>query len=399
MENHYCHHNIQLTKKIIAECGIVSPQRVIKLINENITLFDLNLSGLIVLTESANRYYNLTSIIAALSGAKKVFAITNDSRFATAEKVKNELNLLMKDVGVENVIEIITEKSPEVISQADIITNLGFVRPIDKAMVHYMKETAAIPIMFEAWEFRNEDVDLKACQRKGIPVLGTNEMVKEIDMFKFSGPLCLKQLLGMDLEIIDCKFVVVGDGVFAINIIKTLSALGANVWSIGLNSHEKIKKCGANKAGNNLKESETRVNIKDADALIVASFPSKKIIVGDGGEITAEDLLTLSEGISVIQFFGEIDRISLDRVGVPYTPKNNPGKGHMGLTMADLGPKQIIKLNTAGLKVGEIMCRARLEGCIKSESEERAINEHFGQDFSIDQKIEFGLFENEKGVL
>jgi hypothetical protein len=391
------HKNTLLIKEIMEECGISSPRRVIKMINESISLFRLDLSGLTVLTEAANRYYNLTPIIAALSGAEKVFAITRNSRFATAEKVEKELNLLSNTVDVRDTIKLITKKTPKIISLADIITNLGFVRPIDKWMIHFMKGTAAIPLMFETWEFRKEDIDLNACQEKGIPVLGTNEEVREIDMFKYSGPLCLKQILDMDLEIIDCKFVVRGGGVFGANIIKALSALGAEVWAVCSESPEEVKKLGAKKAGNNLKEHETKMNLKDADALIVASFPDENIIVGDNGEITAEDLQALSEGISVIPFFGEIDRTSLDRVGIPYTPNRDPGKGHMALTMADLGPKQMIKLNTASLRVGEIMCRARLDGCSRREAEERAIEEGLGQDFSVEQKIELGLLERVKG--
>ena len=61
------------------------------------------------------------------------------------------------------------------VAQADIITNSGHVRPIDAEMIGWMKPTAVIPLMYEAWEFRDADLDLAACQRRGIVVAGTNE--------------------------------------------------------------------------------------------------------------------------------------------------------------------------------------------------------------------------------
>jgi hypothetical protein len=54
-------------------------------------------------------------------------------------------------------------------------------------MISWMKPTAVIPLMFEAWEFRPSDLELAAAQQRGILVAGTNERHPDVDVFSFLG--------------------------------------------------------------------------------------------------------------------------------------------------------------------------------------------------------------------
>ena len=45
------------------------------------------------------------------------------------------------------------------LEDADIVTNSGHLRPLDEEAVGRMKPGAAIPLMYEAWELRPDDVD------------------------------------------------------------------------------------------------------------------------------------------------------------------------------------------------------------------------------------------------
>lgn len=67
--------------------GLKSPYRVKRLICEANDSLRLNLEGLIVLTEAASRNYVVTPIIAAMAGAKTVYAITADSQYGKAKDV------------------------------------------------------------------------------------------------------------------------------------------------------------------------------------------------------------------------------------------------------------------------------------------------------------------------
>jgi hypothetical protein len=61
----------------------------------------------------------------------------------------------------------------------------------------------------------------------------------------------------------------------------------------------------------------------------------------------------------VVQFWGDIDRLALRAEGVLYYPSQDPGKGHMGGILSDLGEEPVIRLQIGGLKVGEVMWRVR----------------------------------------
>ena len=65
-----------------------NPHRLITLIQQSIHRCELQLDNLTVLTEAATGAYVVTPVIAAMAGAKKVFAITQSSRYGTIEEVK-----------------------------------------------------------------------------------------------------------------------------------------------------------------------------------------------------------------------------------------------------------------------------------------------------------------------
>ena len=67
-------------------------------------------------------------------------------------------------LGLRGRVEIVSEKSPDVLRQADIVTNSGHLRPLDAPTIRAMKPTAVIPLMYEAWELRPGDVDLDECR-------------------------------------------------------------------------------------------------------------------------------------------------------------------------------------------------------------------------------------------
>lgn len=316
-----------------------------KLICTAINKLELNLSGLTVLTEAASGNYVVTPIIAALANAKRVYAITKDSDYGKATEIKELTLKFAKFYSIENKIEIMFEKLPEIIHQADIVTNLGFVRPIDRKFVSSMKDNAVIPLMCEAWEFREGDVDLEACEKKGILVMGTNEDATNLKVFDFIGPLCLKMLFELQIEVYKSKIVIVSSDRFGKTIEKTLRICGAETCLVNVLRTESSRQC-----------------LTNADAVIIADYTGLDTFIGSNGHISAKDLFEISPGISVIQFAGEVNIEELQRVGISYFPKHKVGPFRMGMTLADLGPKPVIDLHCASLKVGEVITRARLNG-------------------------------------
>ena len=64
----------------------------------------------------------------------------------------------------------------------------------------------------------------------------------------------------------------------------------------------------------------------------------------------------------IVQFNGLIDRKSFDGYRFTCHPREEPTPGHMGWTLAYFGPKPVMALNCAGLKVDEVLARGRLKG-------------------------------------
>jgi hypothetical protein len=329
---------------ILRAAGIVNPARMVALIRETIDFLALDLSRLTVLTEAASGSYVVTPIVAALAGAARVIALTRASRYATAEQVCAQTQALERlcSLPVE-VVEIYTERTPDLFAAADIVTNLGFVRPIDAAVVASLKPTAVVPLMCEAWEFRPGDVDAAACRARGIPVIGTNESYPGLDVFAYCGWLALKMLFDAQIEVHKSKLLVVSSDQFGPVIANRLAQTGAAV---------------------RLLASLADIGAADlpADALIVADYARQDMIIGPGGDVTAAEMASACPGVTVIQFVGQVDVAGLAAAGVHVYPGSELGPRRMALTLAGLAPRPVIELHAAGLKVGEIAARARLAG-------------------------------------
>ena len=203
--------------------------RLLKLMRAAMDRCRLDLSGTVVLTEAATGAYVATPILAALAGARRVSALARPSRHGSVEEIAVRTMGLARLAGVHERIRIVTEKDAADVAQADVVTNSGHVRPIDAEMVGWMKRSAVIPLMYEAWEFRAQDVDLEACSRHGIRVAGTNERHPAVDVFSYLGIMANKLLLDAGIAVYGCKVMLCCDNPFASYIHQGLIQAGASV--------------------------------------------------------------------------------------------------------------------------------------------------------------------------
>ncbi len=289
--------------------GLENPARMKALIARAIGEQRLNLRGMVVLTEAASNNFVVTPVIAAAAGAQ-VYAVAQDSPWGKAKDIARLTYDFAKFCQIKKSLQVIFKKKKEIIEKADIITNLGFVRPIDKTFIGMMKKDAVISLMCEAWEYRKSDVDLKACKAKGITVVQTDESAPGLRVFDYAGPLCAKMLFEAQVEIYQSKIVIVSADKFGTTIHKYLKLMGARSFLL-----------------KNLESAQNQRFLKDADAVVIADYKSTDVFLGK-----------LPPQIRVIQFASNF---------------------RMGRTFADLGPKPVIDLHCAGLKAGEITLRAR----------------------------------------
>jgi hypothetical protein len=310
--------------------------RLLALMRGAIKRCQLDLSGAVVLTEAATGAYVVTPVLGAMAGARQVLAVARSTPHGSVAEISALTMELARAAGVQDRLRIVTEKRPADGGQADIVTNSGHVRPIDAEMVSWMKPSAVVPLMYEAWELRAADVDLTACERRGISVAGTNERHPAIDVFSYLGIMANKLLLDAGIAVYGCQVVLCCDNSFEPYIRRGLVQAGAAVAST-----DRLDKATPD---------------GDCDAVLVAQLPRDQAVIG------AREATLIGErwpGAVVAQYWGDIDRRALAGAGVPYWPQSAPAPGHMAILPAAVGPEATVRLQSGGLKVGEVLLRAR----------------------------------------
>ncbi len=328
-----------------------------------IDVFDLDLTDLIVLTEAATGYYSLTPMIAALAGARMVHCVAANSRFGSKKDAACGVMALAEDWGVSSNVGILNSRTDDAVSEADIVTNLGFVRPLDEPFLRLLKPTAVIPLMWETWEFRGSDLDLEECRRRGIPVMGTNEDHASLQTSTYVGVVALKLLLSIDIEVIGSRVAIMGDGKFADQVEAQLSQAGAGV--VRLSPAE----------GSKLAAPSVSDVLAGCDALVVVEHAYRGLLIGGEGLLEPQQLQAANPALSVAHICGAVDKSSLVDLGFECVPEVFCPAGHMSLTTDYVGPRPLIDLHTAGLKVGELLARARLAGLDARQSETRVLEQ------------------------
>lgn len=307
-----------------------SPVRLRTLMKLAVAETGLNMSGMTVLTEAATGAYAVTPVLAAMAGAKHVYAFTRPSRHGTVSDARRETLDLAAPLGVADRIEIVEHIRPEMLHNVDIVTNSGHLRPLTAELIDQLRDDAVIALMFEAWEFRREDLDIEACARRKIPVVGVNERHPAVDVFSFLGPLAVKQLHDCGLAVLGSRIGLLCDNDFLAPLHTGLTNLGANV--------------------------ETFNSVEAAhpgawDAFVVALQPAATPRVGQAEAVHLA--ACAPAGAVVTQFWGDVDRAALTANGLAVWPTQSVGQGHMGILLSEIGPEPIVRLQTGGLRAAE----------------------------------------------
>jgi hypothetical protein len=313
----------------------LEPMAMLDGIRRRIAALQLDLTGLNVVTEAATGAYVCTALIAAMAGAASVRAVGRDTRrYGSYEDAVAATTLLARTAGVVDRISFSRSVDPDMLATCDILTNSGHLRPISRDMIARLPPTAVIGLMFEAWEFRETDLDLKACRERGIRVAAVNERHPDVGVFPFLGPLCVRLLEDAGVPLPASKVALLCDNAFASFILQGLTC----------------SKCDAR-----LFDSAAAVPAARWDVVVVALDPARNAPLGDP---EFAHLAEVAGGARVAQFWGDVDRAVAARHGfAAIAPAIEPEKGHMGVLLSALGPEPILRLQAGGLKAAEFVRR------------------------------------------
>lgn len=323
---------------------------------------NLDLNGKVVLTEAATGAYCVTPILAAVAGAK-VYAYTKDTKYGSVEDVKSQTYEIAKKLFVEDKISIITNITEEIISKADVITNTGHLRPIDKTLLNHAKKGVVIPYMYEDWEFRNEDLDLDFCHLNNINVVATNERHHNIDVFSYLGELAIKQIHDSGKCVYGNKFIVISNNDFGPYIANTLYKIASKVGVIDLNKRKSFYSKEIDWLGE-FPNLNIPLNYNDVEAIIFTAYPFDQTWFSNGGELDINQFSKLNVPF-VLRYAGDIDLELFKENKINYFPEVVKS-GHMGILLSDIGYDSIINLQAGGLKVAELALKDEYiyENCI-----------------------------------
>jgi hypothetical protein len=176
-------------------------------------------------------------------------------------------------------------------------------------------------------------------------------------------------LLGLGIEIAGATLAVAGDGPAYGHVVRALAPRGARILVATPDNAGRVTLFGGEKIGEDLGDEAARACLAEAEALVVCPGEPDRRVIGPVAEVDAARLAAAAPHLTVVWLAGEIDRRGLAAAGVASWPADGPA------APADLLPQAVVEVHTAGLKVGEVMARARQRGSSPPVVEELAAAE------------------------
>ena len=295
-----------------------------------------------MLTEVGSNYYLYTPIIAAIANAGQVYARTVDSRYGKGSDLRRQCMQIAEACGVADRIEILVNADvSHCVSDSDIITNSGFLRPLSENLLSRCKSGAVVPLMYDSWELRDHDVDIEYCRESGIKVAGTWEDHPSIAVFSSVGTLAVKLALEAGFEVYQNRVAVWSDDPF------------------GDISRQAFINTGAESAEiyNNVDALIT--DLPDLDFVYLCDYDESRDYFGPNGIFDIHRMKAVNPTFGMVHLFGRVDASLLKDNGLTVFPQYDGHASHMSCTLGHLGPKPIISLQVAGFRVAQEMIDGR----------------------------------------
>jgi hypothetical protein len=327
-------------------------RQIMRLIRRAIERHRLDLTGLRVLTESGVGYRRVTPVIAALAGADQVYAVGRDTVRSARKDAESQTAYLAALAGVQDRVQMLATRLQAPLATVDVITDLPGVRPIDESILRTACETAAVTLMRGVVHWRAGDVDVATCRRLSVAVAGVDE--DAVDVYRYLPMEAVWGLLQLGVEVVGATILVAGDGPACGKVARGLSQAGARVLVAAPEGAGRISLYGGEKAG---------------DGLVLCPAQPDRRTIGAGAWMDAAELAATAPHLGVVSLAGELDRRGLSSTGLRSWPgADDPASG-------DLLPQPLIELHTAGLRVGEVLARARRRGSSPLAAEQLAAAE------------------------
>lgn len=322
-------------------------------LKEVIDGLSLDLRGKTILTEAASGNYVVTPVLAAMAGAK-VYAYCRDTRYGSVEEIFSHTRKWLQACNAEaHLIETIT---PEIIAEADVITNSGHLRPLTREKLQHARPEVMIPLMYEAWEWRGADLDIDYIRERGIKVAATNERHPDVDVFNYLGDMAVQQIFEAGTCPYRNKFILLCNNDFGPYIAKVVARNCAGLAVIDKDENRHLYDMDNITWVGGFPNVNIPDSFRNADGVIFTAYPFDQTWIGRDTLISAEQIKQQLSCPLILRFDGHVDTEVLREKGIRYFPEHVE-PGHMGVLPSAIGLDPTIRLQAGGLKVAEAMLK------------------------------------------
>ncbi len=346
-----------------------APQ-VLRLCRQAIAARRLDLGGLRVLTEAGVGYRRIAPVVAALAGAADVYAVSRDSAQAARKDAEAQTWSLAEAAGVLRRLHLVPTRLQAPLDTVDIVTDLPGVRPIDESILRTLSDTAVVTLMRGVAHWRPADVDIAGCRRAGIAVAGLDE--EAVGLLRYAPLAVIWGLTALGVEATGGVVLVAGAGHAYPYVVRALAQLGARVLVAAPESAGRIALHGGEKVAGSLAEPAALEPLGEADALILAPGLPGDRLLGPGTPVEAQAIAAAAPHLAVVCGGADIESRALADAGLRVWPSPHGGGP---AAVDELVPRPVIESLVAGLKVGEVMARARRGGSSPVAAEQAAAEE------------------------
>ena len=209
--------------------------------------------------------------------------------------------------------------------------------------------------MYEAWEWRDADLDLQYCKTRGIQIGATNERHEDVDVFNYLGDMAMKLIFDAGITLYKNYFTLICNNDFGPFIAKVISTNCAGLAVCDLEEN-KYKYDGLNIDWiGNFPNFETPEKYKKSEAIIFTAYPFDQIWIGnENASVSIKKITESFEHPYILRYCGDIAEECKSEFRVY---PENVHSGHMGILPSAIGYDPIIRLQSGGLKVGEMLLK------------------------------------------
>lgn len=323
--------------------------KLIRLIEQNIKHFELNLTGYNILVPLYSKEPALTPILARLAGAKNIYVPAQELDFI------NKISFFENETGNTSNITFIEKETPQLLSSLDIVMCAEGISYIDTSFISALKKECVISILPQNLDFnQTNNINQEECSKRKIPIVSVDPNDEELALYKRLAHLLVKKCSENDIDIFKSRVLLVSNGKLMDNTLSHLKACGAQVYCANTDKPQD--------------RPYILKHLAEIDVIILADYPLKStLVVGNEGFIRIEDILTINPEIKIIHLAGKVQTNSLNANKIFYTPENIV-QNSLNVNIKELGIRAAVEIATASMKAAESLIKSKNRTILPSDS-------------------------------